>query len=55
MNVLINGLLTFEKNLALELWFQNFKTTQNTRFSQLQNLTNELRYEVKVLYVIRHP
>ena len=55
-----NGLLTpcenymYGKNLAFDLSSKNLCTNHNVGFFKLQYHTNELSYDVKFLYVIRH-
>ena len=45
----------FGKNLVLQLWSKHFKTNQNPGFFKLKYLTNELKYEVEIVYVTRDP
>ena len=40
---------------VLELWSKILEANQNVGIFKLKYLTNELRYEVEYLYVIRHP
>ena len=42
------------KNLILELWYKDPQANQGTGFLNC-NISNELQYEVKFLYMVRNP
>ena len=42
------------KNLVFKLWPKSLLTNQNAGIIKLLDRTNNLRYKLKILYVVKH-